>query len=146
MPYIKSPSYELRVAAESLQYVPSLNPGELNWLISSVLARYLQLNGLRYAPMSEAIAGCHLAAAELQRRVLNPYEGVKLTEVLQAAVDGAGPEGDPYYELLAQADKPAQVLDTCRVIDPKHIPSLWEEDTVVAAPPKPLPDIEGDDL
>ena len=142
MPYIKNLRPELLLVAESLNYVHSLNPGELNWVISTVLARYLQLNGLRYAPLAEAIAGCHLAAGELQRRVLNPYEGIKLAEVLQQAVDGSGPEGDPYHALLASP--PA--LDTCPTTDPKRIPQLWEGDTVVTPASPPFPDIAGDDL
>ena len=55
-------------------------PGELNYLITMFVDRYVAAVGLRYATINEAIGVLECAKLELYRRVAAPYENVKMAK------------------------------------------------------------------
>jgi len=73
MPYI---SQELRADAE---LAPEL-PGELNFAITKVIDRWLDLMGVSYSNLNTAIGALECAKLELYRRIAAPYEDAKLAE------------------------------------------------------------------
>lgn len=54
-------------------------PGELNFIITALVARYLGPHA-RYSGFNEAIGVLECAKQELYRRILAPYEDTKLGE------------------------------------------------------------------
>ncbi len=57
------------------------NAGELNYAITRLVDRYLiDLGGMRYAHLNEAIGALECAKLELYRRLAGPYEDRKLAE------------------------------------------------------------------
>ena len=74
MPYIHE------VARKSLESDPPMYPGELNYIITSVLDQYIQVTGLSYATLNEIIGVLECAKMELYRRIAAPYEDKKLSE------------------------------------------------------------------
>lgn len=74
MPYILSKDRE-----ELFQFTgrhPS-NPGELNYLLTSVCDDYIRCNGFNYKGINDAIGALECAKLELYRRVAAPYEDTK---------------------------------------------------------------------
>lgn len=56
------------------------NPGELNYAISRLIARYIDLRGYRYQYINDALGALEGAKLELYRRIAAPYENGKLAE------------------------------------------------------------------
>ena len=56
-------------------HVPS--EGEMNYLITSLMHRWLSLVGIRYHNLNSAVGIMECAKAELYRRVAAPYEDQK---------------------------------------------------------------------
>ena len=56
------------------------NGGELNYSISKLITGYIVKNGLNYQNISDVLGALQGAQAEFQRRVVNPYEDIKLRE------------------------------------------------------------------
>ena len=71
MPYIKP---ELRHL-----YWPANTPGELNYVITSLVDAYLKDN-VCYRTLNEAIGVLECAKLELYRRIAAPYEDAKCAE------------------------------------------------------------------
>src|SRR5215204_2604036 len=65
--------------------------GELNYVISCLIADYVQRLGVNYQVISDAIDAAHNAADEATRRILQPYETYKMLSNLNE---------DPYLDLL----------------------------------------------
>lgn len=62
---------------------PRRNPrdaGELNYVITEALIGYLRVKGLRYATLNEIVGVLECAKAEFQRRIVAPYEDMKIAE------------------------------------------------------------------
>jgi len=58
---------------------PPQNAGELNYLLTWVVDRYLRdTGGFRYADLNDAVGALECAKLELYRRVAAPYEDQKL--------------------------------------------------------------------
>ena len=77
MPYIqKEKRYKL--VAETLESPES--PGELNYTITTLCSEYLRLKGVNYTNMNEVIGVLECAKLELYRRVVSPYEDIKIKE------------------------------------------------------------------
>lgn len=74
MPYIPSKERGLLQNGKSPE-----NAGELNYLISSLLAEYTQTKGLSYQTINDVIGACEGAKAEYYRRLAVPYENTKLS-------------------------------------------------------------------
>jgi hypothetical protein len=76
MPYIKS---DRREGLESLDFIPE-NNGELNFVLTTIINRYLVTHGHKYTYINDilgALEGCKL---EFYRRVVAPYENLKCQE------------------------------------------------------------------
>lgn len=72
MPYIRN---DLRGAATS----SPINPGELNFAITSLVCKYLRQKKVtpRYEDYNEVIGALESAKLELYRRMISPYEDEK---------------------------------------------------------------------
>lgn len=73
MPYIDR---NARAEIDAGQSSP-LNPGELNYALSTVVAAYLDLHGMSYGTANDIVGALEGAKAEFQRRFVGPYEDVK---------------------------------------------------------------------
>lgn len=78
MPYIYDAQAEALLAGRPIP--DASNAGELNFLFSSIAAKYLRENGLKYSTLNDIVGALDSAKAELQRRVVGPYEDTKLME------------------------------------------------------------------
>lgn len=56
------------------------NAGDLNYIISSILKRYIHEKNLSYAVLNEVIGVLECAKLEMYRRVAVPYEDKKIEE------------------------------------------------------------------
>lgn len=54
--------------------------GELNYVITSILVRYIEHNGLRYQQINDVLGALEGAKLEFYRRVASDYEDVKRGE------------------------------------------------------------------
>lgn len=54
--------------------------GELNYLISDLLVKYLDKHKLSYQTCNDIVGALDNAKAEFKRRVQDPYEDTKITE------------------------------------------------------------------
>lgn len=75
MPYINQ---DLRPELD-YSYQPR-NAGELNYVITRVIQSYLAENKTNYATYNTAIGALECAKLELYRRLISPYEDVKIKE------------------------------------------------------------------
>ena len=69
MPYIPE---DRRRKLES-GFLPE-NAGELNYMFSDIIVRYLHHKGLRYQQINDIVGALEGAKLELYRRVAGPYE------------------------------------------------------------------------
>lgn len=69
------------------------NKGELNYMFTLYMIRYLNDKGLNYQNISDVIAAAQDAADEMKRRVLSKYENKKLSDT-----DNIDPYEDLNYE------------------------------------------------
>jgi hypothetical protein len=69
MPYIDRDKRDDVISAE--------NPGELNYLITLLVADYIKRKGKNYATLNEVVGVLECAKLELYRRVAAPYEDQK---------------------------------------------------------------------
>lgn len=75
MPYIE------QAARERLAITCSpRNEGELNYLITLLMQRYVAAGPLSYATLAQAHGAAGLAAAEFYRRRIAPYEDRKIDQ------------------------------------------------------------------
>ena len=107
MPYITKERakeiYSLETRVENSENIITLlgnridNPGELNYVITSLLVEYvLKHSPINYALLSVTAAQAMHAGKEFERRVLNLYEDEKIKDVYNNV--------DP-YELLQRSKK-----------------------------------------
>jgi hypothetical protein len=79
MPYIKK--QDRSKFTKSLNALPNLeNPGELNYLITKVCQQYIEDHKLCYNTLNEVVGALECCKIEFYRRVIAPYEGVKIAE------------------------------------------------------------------
>lgn len=62
-----------------LDLVPD-SAGEVNFIVSTLIANYLKVHGCRYAVLNEMIGALECAKLELYRKIGGPYEDVKESE------------------------------------------------------------------
>jgi hypothetical protein len=77
MPYISEAMREA-LAAEITPVAETA--GELNYLITLTIIRYIEQNGLSYQRCNDVVGALDGAKAEFQRRVVAPYEDKKIRE------------------------------------------------------------------
>jgi len=81
MPYIK-----LEDRAKFYDFIAGMEDskprgaGELNFLLTSVVHHYLEINGLRYQTLADIEAALAGASKEFYRRVTAKYEDEKIAE------------------------------------------------------------------
>lgn len=73
MPYIKQERREQ--ASWALD-----GPGELNYAITELLLKYLDVRGIKYQYINDCIGALECAKLELYRRIAAPYEDQKMKE------------------------------------------------------------------
>ena len=73
MPYIKQ---EDRLGPTMI----AETPGELNYLITTLVNEYIVQKGLKYATLNEVVGVLECAKLELYRRIAAPYEDGKCDE------------------------------------------------------------------
>ena len=56
------------------------SPGELNYVITSVVKSYLDRKGIKYDTINEVVGVLECAKLELYRRISSPYEDTKIKE------------------------------------------------------------------
>ena len=79
MPYIKKE--ERAKFAKSLKVLPNLeNAGDLNYLITKICQQYVDDHKLCYNTLNEIVGALECCKIEFYRRVVAPYEGVKIKE------------------------------------------------------------------
>ena len=80
MPYIEDEArHKFEKAIKELStYISS--KGDLNYVISEMVGQLLLKGEIGYTSISNWIDGIHGAERELTRRLLNPYEGIKIAE------------------------------------------------------------------
>ena len=77
MPYITQQDRKI-LKIDDFQYLK--NGGELNYAITTLCARYIEQNGLRYKNISDVVGALEGAKMEFFRKVVNPYEQIKEDE------------------------------------------------------------------
>jgi hypothetical protein len=75
MPYIKQERREAIASGDAPK-----DAGELNFALTSIVDKYLQNKGLRYAHINEVVGALECAKLELYRRIAIPYEDQKIKE------------------------------------------------------------------
>jgi hypothetical protein len=56
------------------------NAGELNYVVSQIVADYVIRKGLKYAVLAEVVAALQGSLDEFTRRIVGPYEDAKIEE------------------------------------------------------------------
>jgi hypothetical protein len=88
MPYIDKNSQEaFAPLADAINQTTIVSPGELNYLVTLLAIKYMQINGLRYAYMNDVVGALDSAKEEFRRRVMAPYEQQKAFERDQEGLD-----------------------------------------------------------
>lgn len=82
MPYI--PQHNRTDVGESLHtfglgFVPE-NAGQLNFVVSTFIANFIRVYGLKYANLNEMVGALECAKMELNRVIIGPYEDLKIEE------------------------------------------------------------------
>jgi hypothetical protein len=75
MPYIKQERRDAIASGDEPK-----DAGELNFVLTSVVDKYLENKGLRYAHINEVVGALECAKLELYRRIAVPYEDQKIKE------------------------------------------------------------------
>ncbi len=75
MPYIKKED-KLRLADTGAP----MTPGELNFAITAIIIAYVKREGKSYQTLNNVVGALECAKLEFQRRVVAPYEDVKIRE------------------------------------------------------------------
>lgn len=55
-------------------------PGELNYLFTKTIEKYVLMNGARYHVFNDVIGALEGAKLEFYRRIVSPYEDKKMEE------------------------------------------------------------------
>jgi hypothetical protein len=82
MPYIPDSQrndIHLDLIDEGVNWTPE-NAGELNFLVSTFIANYIRMKGLKYSVVNEMVGALECAKMELNRVVIGPYEDLKIME------------------------------------------------------------------
>ena len=90
MPYLSQDTRK-----KLIEEIP-LFPGELNYIITSVLDQYIQATGLSYTTLNEMVGVLECAKMELYRRIAVPYEDKKLNVSFLVVVLVTGTSVPPF--------------------------------------------------
>jgi hypothetical protein len=94
VPYLGPRVNEQRRRRITPDPAPAVNTAELNYQITTLVDKYLALNGVSYRTINDVTGALECAKGEFKRRIADPYEERKLRE-----------NGDVFSpEVIAQAD------------------------------------------
>lgn len=74
MPYVKEKN------RKSVELIGPEDAGELNYAITILIKQYVIKKGASYSTFNDVAGAIHNAYAEFYRRVVAPYEDVKIKE------------------------------------------------------------------
>lgn len=74
MPYIE------QSRRKDLLHAEIKTAGELNYMLTMTVKRYLDSKGLSYPTINDIVGALESAKAEFQRRVVAPYEDAKIKD------------------------------------------------------------------
>ena len=81
MPYIKEYNRNfLKEIAIGLVVTEITNPGELNYLFTRTILRYITCKGESYQTYNDIIGALEACKLEIYRRKISPYEDKKIKE------------------------------------------------------------------
>ena len=81
MPYISNIQREnFQTILDSIREKKILNPGEINYLITSIFKIYIEDHGLNYQRINDCLGAAEGAKLELYRRVAAKYEDEKIKQ------------------------------------------------------------------
>lgn len=82
MPYIKQDDRRKfgGIICDIDKLTSEMKAGDLNFLITSIVHRYIESHGLSYGTINEVIGVLECAKLELYRRKAVPYEKLKIEE------------------------------------------------------------------
>lgn len=80
MPYIPKRRRAELISVLSESHYSPITPGELNFLVSHIVAGYLKRKGNSYSTFNDILGALEGAKLEFYRRVAVPYENGKLSE------------------------------------------------------------------
>ena len=83
MPYIRKSDREfLQQITDAINFAEQVpdNPGELNYLITTLCLNYLHNNDISYRTYNDIIGALECAKLELYRRRVASYENLKISE------------------------------------------------------------------
>jgi hypothetical protein len=81
MPYIYKNKRQLWSEEDFEKLVkPVENPGEINYVLSSICAAYIKRKGLKYSQINDVIGALECVKLELYRRLASQYEDIKVVE------------------------------------------------------------------
>ena len=75
MPYIKQEDRDKLASG-----IDAKLPGELNYLITMEIKKYLDTHGLSYATINDIVGALESAKLEFYTRIVEPYERTKISE------------------------------------------------------------------
>lgn len=78
MPYITQERRQEIIATSGDEFVQE--PGDFNYVISSLINNYIKNKGKSYTVINEIIGALECAKLELYRRVAAPYEDIKIEQ------------------------------------------------------------------
>ena len=74
MPYVN------KKTREKLKAEKPINPGELNYAITSIVHEYVKDKGISYSNLNETIGVLECVKQEFYRKIVVPYEEKKIKE------------------------------------------------------------------
>jgi len=81
MPYLnETDRVRLEALKKSIESAPIWSPGDLNYLFTLLIKRYLEHNGMGYGHCNDVIGALECCKLELYRRKVAPYEDLKIKE------------------------------------------------------------------
>lgn len=80
MPYITNDRRDKIIRGDNIYMLEVCTEGELNFAITTMIARYVSSKGIKYAVFNAAVGALECCKQELYRRMVGPYEDVKRVE------------------------------------------------------------------
>lgn len=80
MPYIAKEirkCYDKRLETLFKGMPIGMNPGDLNYILTKIVQKYVELNNLNYGSINDVVGVLECAKLELYRRLAAPYENKK---------------------------------------------------------------------
>ena len=81
MPYLKKEDKDkFKGMLKEMKKTPPTTAGEINFLVTSLVHEYMKSQGLNYQKINDVVGALDGAKVEFQRRIVGPYEDIKIKE------------------------------------------------------------------